>query len=157
MIAGVQLVACAFFSKVFGTSEGLIPEDTRFTRLFRHFNLERGLIFGVLLLVAGLVMACYCFGQMTAGDHFSDAGVNAARVGEAMASSCLLVLGVQVVFLQLLYECAGAEDGESAAAGSKHGGVGVVRFFRSFGDGKGQDGGERGLWVMEGVRSSGRL
>jgi len=51
---GVQLVAFAFFAKVFAIGEGLLPDDPRFARVFRFFTLEKGLIAGALTLLAGL-------------------------------------------------------------------------------------------------------
>jgi len=42
MIIGVPVVALACFTKVFAIAEGLLPEDPKFTRLFRFFTLEGG-------------------------------------------------------------------------------------------------------------------
>jgi glycosyltransferase involved in cell wall biosynthesis len=59
MLTGFQAVAFAFFTKVFAVTEGLLPEDPRLTRAFRVFNLEKGLLAGTVLLVTGIVTACY--------------------------------------------------------------------------------------------------
>lgn len=59
ILAGFQAVLFAFFSKVFGITEGLLPEDPRLTRAFRIFNLERGLLVGAAFLTAGVSMAAY--------------------------------------------------------------------------------------------------
>jgi glycosyltransferase involved in cell wall biosynthesis len=56
VIIGAQLVAFAFFSKVFAISEGLLPHDQRFACIFRFFTLEKGLIAGALTFVAGAVL-----------------------------------------------------------------------------------------------------
>src|SRR5439155_13500936 len=39
MIIGVQFVALAFFTKVFAIAEGLLPDDPKFSRIFRIFTL----------------------------------------------------------------------------------------------------------------------
>ena len=43
----------AAFTKIFATSEGLLPEDLRLSRLFRYVTLEVGILVGVLLVLAG--------------------------------------------------------------------------------------------------------
>lgn len=59
VILGFQAVAFGVFTKVFAISEGLLPEDPKliFNRL--NMNLEKGLIIGVSLILAGLVFSVY--------------------------------------------------------------------------------------------------
>jgi glycosyltransferase involved in cell wall biosynthesis len=59
ILTGFQAVLFAFFTKVFGVTEGLLPEDPRLTRAFRIFNLEKGLLAGGVLLLSGLIVASY--------------------------------------------------------------------------------------------------
>ena len=54
LMLGFQLVAFAAFTKVFAITEGLLPEDPRFSRIFRWANLEAGVAFGGLLVLIGL-------------------------------------------------------------------------------------------------------
>ncbi len=61
ILTGFQVVVFAFFTKVFGITEGLLPEDPRLTRAFRVFNLEIGLLAGAALLVTGISVAGYSF------------------------------------------------------------------------------------------------
>jgi glycosyltransferase involved in cell wall biosynthesis len=56
MICGYQAVLFAVMTKTFAIREGLMPEDPRLTRLYRWFNLETGLLAGVLASVAGLIL-----------------------------------------------------------------------------------------------------
>jgi glycosyltransferase involved in cell wall biosynthesis len=53
VLIGFQSSVFAGFTKLFGISEGLLPEDPRLTWLFRYITLEVGLIAGVLLIFAG--------------------------------------------------------------------------------------------------------
>ena len=53
-IIGTQLVAFALFTKVFAIGEGLLPQDPKFSKVFKTFTLEKGICFGVLILVLGL-------------------------------------------------------------------------------------------------------
>jgi hypothetical protein len=53
VLIGFQSIVFAGFTKLFGISEGLLPEDPRLTWLFRYITLEVGLVVGVLLIFAG--------------------------------------------------------------------------------------------------------
>jgi len=53
ILIGFQSVVFATFTKIFAISEGLLPEDSRLTRMFRYITLEVGLIVGILLILAG--------------------------------------------------------------------------------------------------------
>lgn len=54
VILGFQSILFAFLTRIFGTVEGLLPEDPRLTRLYRYFNLERGILIGVVVALVGL-------------------------------------------------------------------------------------------------------
>jgi hypothetical protein len=53
LIGGYQSIVFALFTKVFAISERLLPEDPRLSRLARVFNLEAGLLAGVVGMLAG--------------------------------------------------------------------------------------------------------
>ena len=59
ILIGYQSVIFAFFTKLFAITEGLLPEDPRLTRLFRHVTLESGLIAGVGMVIAGIMASIY--------------------------------------------------------------------------------------------------
>jgi len=63
LIIGVQSILFALFAKIFAVTEGFLPPDPILDRLFRVVNLERGLIVGAALLVAGLLMSAYAIGD----------------------------------------------------------------------------------------------
>lgn len=53
ILIGFQSVNFAVFSKIFATTEGLLPEDPRLNRLYRYITLEVGLVIGALLILGG--------------------------------------------------------------------------------------------------------
>jgi hypothetical protein len=63
LIIGVQSTLFALFAKIFAVTEGLLPPDPTLDRLFRFVNLERGLIVGAGLTVAGLLTSAYAIGD----------------------------------------------------------------------------------------------
>jgi glycosyltransferase involved in cell wall biosynthesis len=54
-IMGIQSVLFSLFTYVFGTSTGLLPQDRTTDRLIEHMGLERGLLFGLAMILLGFV------------------------------------------------------------------------------------------------------
>jgi hypothetical protein len=63
IVIGFQAVNFSIFTKVFGISEGLLPEDPRLDKIFRYITLETGIVSGVVLLLAGLALSIYAVGD----------------------------------------------------------------------------------------------
>ena len=96
VIVGFQLVAFAFFTKVFAIAEGLLPEDPKLSRIFNIFTLERGIVAGLLVLLAGLVClgrAVWIWEQINYG-----AMPYAENLRRLIPAVALIVLGVQAIF-----------------------------------------------------------
>jgi glycosyltransferase involved in cell wall biosynthesis len=96
MVLGLQAVAFSIFSKIFTAGARLIPEDNRLAAAIRVFTLERGIVFGALLTLTGLV-----------GSLYSIFAWGSASFGELLPSSMMrvvipsltaLTIGVQVIF-----------------------------------------------------------
>lgn len=115
VVAGVQLVAFACFTKVFAIGEGLLPEDPRFARVYDYFTLERGLLLGAALLLGGASLLGWSlwlweqtgFGSLSYPE-------NLRRV---IASTTLLVVGVQMVFSSFFLSVLGLRTTSRAPAG----------------------------------------
>ena len=56
IIAGYQALLFAVHAKVFAVTAGLLPADHRVERAFQLVNLERGLVGGAVVLLAGLAL-----------------------------------------------------------------------------------------------------
>jgi glycosyltransferase involved in cell wall biosynthesis len=59
IVIGYQTVIFAIFTKVFGITEGLLPDDPKLTSMFRYIRLESGILVGTLLLVAGIALSIF--------------------------------------------------------------------------------------------------
>ena len=95
-IVGFQLVAFAFFTKVFAIAEGLLPEDPKLSRVFNIFTLERGIVAGLLVLLVGLIClgrAVWIWEQINYG-----AMPYAENLRRLIPAVALVVLGVQAIF-----------------------------------------------------------
>ena len=96
MTIGFQVVMFALFTKVFGISEGLLPEDRRLNKLFNFLNLETGLIAGVLLLLMGTVASVYAFGIWGQNDFGSLNPTETMPI--VIPGVTCLALGIQTIF-----------------------------------------------------------
>jgi len=96
ILTGFQAVVFAVFTKIFGITEGLLPEDPRLSKAFRFVTLEKGLFVGAALFFAGVGVACYSlllwnrtgFGPM-------DPVVLVRLVAAAMVTT---TMGVEIIF-----------------------------------------------------------
>jgi Glycosyl transferase family 2 len=97
IIIGFQLVAFAFFTKVFAIAEGLLPDDPRLSRVFRVITLEKGIVIGLLVLFAGLLIlgrALWIWREAGYG-MLSSAEDNLRQL---IPAATLVVLGIQTIF-----------------------------------------------------------
>jgi glycosyltransferase involved in cell wall biosynthesis len=97
VIVGFQLVAFAFFVKVFAIAEGLLPDDPKLTRVFKVFTLEKGIVLGLVVLLAGFALfarAIWIWQHAHYGP-LPDMGENLRRL---IPAATLIVLGIQTIF-----------------------------------------------------------
>jgi len=96
ILAGSQAIVFAFFTKVFGITEGLLPEDPRLTRAFRTLTLEKGLLLGAILLLTGVAIAGYsAYTWSRSGFGPMNPFVLVRLVAAALVS---ITLGVEIIF-----------------------------------------------------------
>jgi len=104
IVIGFQSVLFALFTQVYAGAEGFLPEDARVKRLLAVWSLERGLLAGGLLAVAGIIGLAASLAQWH-GARFGHLNYdNALRVVvpsvTALILSCQMILGT--FFLSIL-------------------------------------------------------
>jgi len=96
VVFGFQLVAFAFFTKVYAIAEGLLPQDPKFTSIFKMFTLEKGIVTGLLVLLGGLILlvrAVWVWKQIGYGElSYAD---NLRRL---IPAATLIIVSTQTIF-----------------------------------------------------------
>ena len=93
---GYQTLWFWAFAKVHGWVSGLLPGETFPVRLFKHLNLERGLLAGAALLAAGVGLnACLAYWWYDAGMGPMDVSVT---LRYAVWGSTVMALGAQTIY-----------------------------------------------------------
>lgn len=104
VIIGFQSASFAVFTKVFGISEGLLPDDPQLNAVLRYIDLEKGLIVGVLCILIGFIASVSALLYWQSRSFGSLDPVLSLRM--VIPGGTLLALGFQIVlssfFLSIL-------------------------------------------------------
>jgi hypothetical protein len=95
-LVGYQTLWLWAFAKIHGWASGLLPAKTFSLNLFRHVNLERGLVVGVALLVSGLGLNGWLFSHWL-GQNLGPLDV-VSTFRYALWGFLLMVAGVQTIY-----------------------------------------------------------
>jgi glycosyltransferase involved in cell wall biosynthesis len=96
IVIGYQAFVFAVLTKVFGITEGFLPEDPALSRAFRYVTLETGLVLGVLEVLVGLAAALTAVGQWRLHGYGNLEASSTMRV--FIPAVTLLILGSQTIF-----------------------------------------------------------
>lgn len=95
-VLGVQAFCFAVFAKVFAVQVGLLPQNARMAWLMRRATLERGLIWGVLLVLSGLTGSAYALSQWGSADFGPLVSDSTMRI--VIPSIVAVLVGFQLAF-----------------------------------------------------------
>jgi Glycosyl transferase family 2 len=96
VVIGFQAVLFALFTKIYASAEGFLPQDRWAKRVLRVWSLERGLVAGVLLGIAGLVGAFASISQWQVAKFGPLHPTHVLRL--MVPSATALVVSCQVIF-----------------------------------------------------------
>ncbi|MGA2787820.1 MAG: glycosyltransferase family 2 protein [Verrucomicrobiota bacterium] len=97
IVVGFQLVAFAFYTKVFAIAEGLLPDDPKLTRVFKVFTLEKGIVAGLLILFSGAALFLHAL-WIWKQAHYGVLPSMEDNLRRLIPATTLMILGVQAVF-----------------------------------------------------------
>jgi glycosyltransferase involved in cell wall biosynthesis len=105
ILIGFESINFALFSKMFATTEGLLPEDPRLTRWYRYITLEVGLIIGTLLILSGAAMWVLGLSYWRSQEFGALDPEKTLRI--VIPGFLLLTLGVQILLSSLFMSVLG--------------------------------------------------
>jgi len=105
LLTGLQFVFFHMFVKIYSTTSGLIPSDKKFENLFRYYTLERGMLIGLIIFLAGTAMMVYNFFSWSSAG-FSDL-VPSYFVRRILIGIVPVVLGIQIVIFSFIFSIIG--------------------------------------------------
>jgi glycosyltransferase involved in cell wall biosynthesis len=115
VLLGYQTLWLWAYARLFGWHSGILPSDTFSKKLFNYLYLERGLLFGAILLLTGLGLNAWLVFQ------WWGVGLGALEVQTTLRCALwgftAMVLGVQTIygsfFLSMLSLAEGGQKGKS--------------------------------------------
>lgn len=112
VLLGYQLVVFAAFARIFGMTQGFLPEDPQLRRLLRYVRLEVGLGAGAVLVAGGTAGAAYTLVEWSSRSFGALDYSHVMRV--AIPAAGLLVLGAQTVVTSFFLSFIGLRDRKRA-------------------------------------------
>jgi len=104
-VVGYQSVLFAVLSRIYAIQEHLYPATPGFRHIFRYINLERGLIAGALIALAGIAAAIYAF-LIWRHAGFGDLNIeHVARI--VIPSGMAITLGIETVLFSFFLSTLG--------------------------------------------------
>jgi len=113
VLVGFQAVVFATFARLFAVQDGLLPRDPRFDRRMRRFTLERGLLLGFALIVAGIVGSLYAIGAWRQKSFGHLDYPHTMRI--VIPSALGIALGFQMIVSSFFFGIIGLHDRASAS------------------------------------------
>ena len=105
VLIGFQFILFYGLTKVFTVENELLPKSKKYDRLFKFINLEKGLVAGLILVIAGIVLSAMAYADWQAiGFGNIDSTSILRRVIPAVT---LMLLGVQVLLFSLFFSVLG--------------------------------------------------
>lgn len=96
VMIGFQFILFYIFTKIYVTTHELMPPVKSFEKLYNHFNLERGLLLGLLISIIGLLIAFLSFKDWQ-GIGFGHLNTS-VTLRKVIPSFILILIGLQIIF-----------------------------------------------------------
>lgn len=103
-ILGFQTIALGLYARIYAVTHNFIPQGQFLNRMFKIFNLERGLALGAAIFLAGLSIGIYLFIKWLQ-THYGPLD----QVRLALFASTLMIIGAQTIFSSFFLSMLGIE------------------------------------------------
>ncbi len=104
-LIGFQFVLFYGLTKVFTVENGLLPKSNKYDKLFRSITMEKGLIFGFLLILVGVILSVTAYTNWQE-INFGDI-TNNGILRIAIPAVTTMIFGVQIILFSLFFSILG--------------------------------------------------
>ncbi|MBC8754312.1 glycosyltransferase family 2 protein [Kordia sp. YSTF-M3] len=108
VVVGFQFLAFYALTKIFAVENGLLPKSDRYHKLFKIFNLEKGLIVGFLTLAVGIYLSVHGLLDWKA-TSFSDLKP-AETLRVIVPAVFTIMLGLQIILFSFFFSILGLKQ-----------------------------------------------
>lgn len=109
IIIGFQSVSFYALTKTFGMNSGFLPQDQKFSNVLKYFNLELGLIMGILFILFGLTLTIYAVNLWKMTGFSTLDPLKMFR--KVIPATTFLILGMQLLLFSFFYGILGIKKG----------------------------------------------
>lgn len=104
-LIGFQFILFYGLTKVYTVENELLPKSDRYNKLFKIINLEKGLIAGILIIAAGIVLGVISY---TTWQDINYGDINDFSIIKTVtASAASILLGIQIILFSLFFSILG--------------------------------------------------
>jgi glycosyltransferase involved in cell wall biosynthesis len=96
MIVGVQTILMAILARIYSSRIGILPQSKQIANFQKHFTLERGVVFGLVLIFLGFIGIVILFSDWNGSGFHNLSTIVTLRISGAVILSTLA--GVQILF-----------------------------------------------------------
>jgi len=107
-ILGYQIITVGIYARIYAVTHDFIPQGQFLSRMFKLFNLERGLAFGAIIFIIGFALGIYIFVKWIKS-HYGP--FNEVRL--ALFASTLMIIGAQTIFSSFFLSMLGIERSQN--------------------------------------------
>ncbi|TAG53918.1 MAG: glycosyltransferase [Cytophagales bacterium] len=101
VMIGFQSISFYFFSKIYAIQNNFLPNDKQINVILKHLTLEKGLFFGIPLLIFGFIIGIFSF--ITWKDSNFGSLAQKLMVKNVIISAFSLILGFQIIIYSFFY------------------------------------------------------
>ena len=108
IVIGFQFVVFYGFTKVFAVTQKLLPKSKRYNSLFKYINLEKGLILGFLITIAGIALSILGVSLWADNQYGSLEVQTTLRI--IIPAVTLIIIGIQIILFSFFFSILGLTD-----------------------------------------------
>ena len=103
-VLGFQVISVGMFARIYAVTHDFVPFNKKIHQAFQLFNLERGLVAGIIIFLLGFGIDFYILIKWIMQDFGA-----LAEVRPAIAASTLIIIGTQIIFSSFFLSMLGIE------------------------------------------------